>query len=626
MSCNSYVLILVVLCICFSSMLLQRVYRGYRGRVKAKFHAEERKRYLEITPYCLLFQRIFRGQYSRKKHKIIGDVMRDMYSQRQREAKIAMMVRFQTAGRLYLAQKKALAWREMVLRRRQDEWSAALVMQGLVRGALCKGQVDKMMMQHQKVMDLKHRSAARIQAFYRASKGKHNSKLSRQEMLMIKRRRKAATDLLLRAVRGYYGRKEAQRRRIRRTFVYCAAREIQRIYRGRRVIHWRDMRLNIIASFVLDRQYIERMERMSFARLRYQNFLEDVRRDSASDSDDEEAGADSKWSMGWDKKLNVNYWINIETAEKVYDEPEDVTAMQKSLIGARVRILWVAQDEWFEGTPTRYHTRKKRYRVEYDDGDHEWINLDRERDRVQVQNEDGSWAMLTMWKPPLVMREIEKKLVKERNAQLKEEAWRDAKQWRILSDDNKANIMYLSEISGAIRAGVEDAAYWAIQDDGFGYPCFKHTGTGEVAHEDPRFVSDVSEDVALTREFVMQEMRYAVYFCKDTLEKYNNALYLKNQQKINHQLTRISRSDKPKLLTAFLIRAKALYKQQSVVDKPIDEGIRQELEYATWLTEQFAELIDKAEKRRIETDNSRKEYINKLIKTEIKTTVYDPYE
>jgi hypothetical protein len=602
------------------------VYRGYRGRVKADFQREERRRYLEITPYCLLFQRIFRGQNCRRKNKFITDMMRDMYAQRQREAKIAMMVRFQSVGRLYLAQKKTLAWKEMVMRRRQDEWSAALVMQGLVRRALCKGQVDKMMMQHQKIEDLKNRSASRIQAFYRASKGKHSSKLSRQEMIMMKRRRKAATELLLRAIRGYYGRKEAQRRRIRRTFVHCAAREIQRIYRGRRVIHWRDMRLNIIASFVLDRQYIERMDRMSFARMRYQSFLVDVRRDSASDSDDEEEGADSKWTMGWDKKLGANFWLNIETAEKVFEEPEDTTAMQKSLMGARVKILWVAQQEWFEGSPSRYHTRKKKYRVEYDDGDHEWINLERERDRVQVQNEDGSWTMLTLWKPPLVMREIEKKRTKQLNADLKSEAWRDANQWRILADDNKANIMYMSEISGAIRAGVEDATYWTIQDDGFGYPCFKHTGTGEVAHEDPRFVSDVTEDVELTREFVMQEMRYAVYFCKDTLDKYNNAVYLKNQQKINYQLTRISRSDKPKLLTAFLIRAKALYKQQSVVDKPMDDNIRKELEYATWLTEQFAGLIDKAEKRRIDTDNSRKDYINKLIKTEIKTTVYDPYE
>ena len=536
------------------------------------------------------------------------------------------MVRIQSAGRFYLAQRKILTWKEMVQRRRQDEWSAALVMQNLVRGALSKGVMNKMMMQHQKIEDLKHRSASRIQAFYRACKGKYNSKLSRQEMVMVQKRRKAATALLLRVVRGHFGRQAAHKKRIHRTFVNCAAREIQRIYRGRRVIHWRDMRLNIIASFVLDRQYIERMERLRMGRMRYQAFLEDVRRDSASESPDEEQGADSKWTEGFDKKLNAPFWVNIETAETTFEEPPDDTAMQRSLMNARVKILWIAQGEWFEGTPTRYHTRKKKYRVEYDDGDHEWINLERERDRVQVQNDDGSWVMLALWRPPLVQREREKKLLKQRNADLRAEAYRDAKQWRILSDDTKDRIMFISEISGAIRAGVEDAAFWAIQDDGFGFPCFKHTATGEVAHEDPRFVSDVSEDVELQRAFVMQELRYAVYFCKDAYDKYTNAVYLKNQQKINFQLARISKSDKPKTLTAFLIRAKALYKQQSVVDQPMDDGIRKELEYATWLAGEFAELIDKAETRRIQTDNTRKDYINKLIKTKVNPTVYDPFE
>lgn len=44
---------------------------------------------------------------------------------------------------------------------------------------------------------------------------------------------------------------------------------------------------------------------------------------------------------------------------------------------------------------TRYHRRKCRHRVEYDDGDHEWINLEQEAERIQVQVEDGAWLMVS---------------------------------------------------------------------------------------------------------------------------------------------------------------------------------------------------------------------------------------
>lgn len=58
-------------------------------------------------------------------------------------------------------------------------------------------------------------------------------------------------------------------------------------------------------------------------------------------------------------------------------------------------LVMAVQDCWYEGTITRYHRRKRRHRVEYDDGDHEWINLLDECDRVQVQQEDGLWNMVS---------------------------------------------------------------------------------------------------------------------------------------------------------------------------------------------------------------------------------------
>jgi len=55
------------------------------------------------------------------------------------------------------------------------------------------------------------------------------------------------------------------------------------------------------------------------------------------------------------------------------------------------------KNTWYEGIIRNYHRRKNRHRVDYDDGDHEWINLQQECERVQVQTDDGLWVMYTMY-------------------------------------------------------------------------------------------------------------------------------------------------------------------------------------------------------------------------------------
>lgn len=539
----------------------------------------------------------------------------------------------------------------MVERRREDAHNAAIVIQGLIRSGLSKGKMKKLLQKKQRIDDMKNRSAARIQAFYRASKGKYNSKLTRQELLMIQRRRKAAGDLIGRIIRGHQGRQKANKLRIEKVVRYVAARTIQRIYRGRRVIHWRDMRLNIIASFILDRQYIERMERTKMARYRYQQYLQDIQKDSASESDDEVDTSAILWVKNYNPQLNIQYWVHVETNEISYEEPPDETALQKSLIGTKVKILWCVQNEWFEGTVTRYHVRKKRFRIEYDDGDHEWLNIEQERDRVQVLNDVGSWVMFSLWKPPLIEHEIKKREQKLENQRIREEAYRDARQWRIittdvtLNDENYNNyynnnynydnsgsndngisksIMYMSDLTGIIRTGAKDTLDWIIQDDGYGFPCFYNITTGETVYEDPRFELDVSEDIQEQRNYIMSELRYSLYFCKDILERYENSVYLKNQQKINYLLHKITQTNKPKLLSSFLLRAKNMYKQYSIVDKQVDESISKELEYASYVCERMNDICSKAEEYRQNTESKRKEIMKKVIKIEKNSLDYDP--
>jgi len=192
-------------------------------------------------------------------------------------------------------------------------------------------------------------------------------------------------------------------------------------------------------------------------------------------------------------------------------------------------LFFALQDCWYGGTITKYHRRKRRHRVEYDDGDHEWINLQDECDRVQVQHEDGLWSMVrvathwdlflccclallghlflcefpgvvtpsgscdllflayclavlfiayshfllhtqyTMYQSEAMQNEHRKRDAKRDKENYQQQAFRDANQWRSFLDDISHEVMFLSQITGEIRAGLPDALSWVVQVRGCFY-------------------------------------------------------------------------------------------------------------------------------------------------------------
>ena len=118
----------------------------------------------------------------------------------------------------------------------------------------------------------------------------------------------------------------------------------------------------------------------------------------------------------------------------------------------------------------------------------------------------------------------------------------------------------------------------------------------------------------------MQELRVAVYFCKDFWEKYceaaANMMYTDAQEvpkKAMSVCLQLRNSSKPKHLVAFLIRAKALYKQTSVVDEPINHKIVKELEYATWLATQIGQLVQLADLKVVMQRDAQVVHTEKLL-------------
>jgi hypothetical protein len=201
----------------------------------------------------------------------------------------------------------------------------------------------------------------------------------------------------------------------------------------------------------------------------------------------------------------------------------------------------------------------------------------------------------------------QRKVDEKRDRELfKAQAFHDALQWKSFVDDHDGQtIMFLSTITGELRTGLPNALDWVVQDDGFGFPSFYNLVTQHVVFEDPRFTYDVGEDMIQQRKFVMQEMRFCVYVCKDLWDEYNRLVSLHSAEDAagDHQqhrdvykmMIKIRNSPKVAQLNSFLIRAQALYQPSSIVDKPTDRAIVEELQYTSWLVTRLAEIVDHTE-------------------------------
>lgn len=594
------------------AVFVQRAWRGILGRRRAEKARIRRGEYLRLAPAIIALQSVVRGKQSRRANTYVNEVLVQLYATRKREANVGMAVKFQSCGRRFLAKKRVRVWREFRSRRWADEERSARTIQRLCGGWLAIRRYRNRKRQEKEVFEVRRRAARKIQKFVRHVMNKVRARAARQEVLRLLKLRFLVTCLLQRVVRGHWGRKRAHRERIKRATEYHAAMTIQRFYRGASVLHWRDMRLNIISAFVLDRHYVERRARVADSRARYANYIEEVKRDSASDSEDE-AEMDVKWVESYDPKLRAPIWINEMTNDVTYEEPRDVMGEKRMLFGSRLRVFWVAQDEWFEGSIVNFHKRKNRFRIDYDDGDHEWIDIYKEKDRIQIQLYDGSWVIFAQYKTDIELTDIEKAEAKRIEDDQKAQAYSDAYQWKILSDPDEHRKLFISDKTGEIRIGIFDAYIWIIQDDGYGYPCFYNIETGAVEYEDPRFANSTTTSLQVQRDFIMQELRYCVYFCKDYLIKYENAIIKKADREIDLVARMIRKSEKPKQLTGFLLRAKALFKHTSVVDKPFDGTVDQELEYASYLAEQLSKIASKAEELRRVHEEGKKKAIQKLI-------------
>jgi hypothetical protein len=124
--------------------MIQRQYRGWKGRQQAMQRFIERAEFLACAPSAVLIQRNVRAYLCRLHNPHVSKAVREMYIIRRLEAHNAVTVGIQAQMRRHLAAHLVSSWRELCARRARNVNDAALVMQMLARHFISVLRVDKL--------------------------------------------------------------------------------------------------------------------------------------------------------------------------------------------------------------------------------------------------------------------------------------------------------------------------------------------------------------------------------------------------------------------------------------------------------------------------------------------------
>ncbi|CAM9590875.1 unnamed protein product, partial [Ectocarpus sp. 12 AP-2014] len=376
--------------------------------------------------------------------------------------------------------------------------------------------LSKLKMQKETQKEIERRAAVQLQSFWRGCIGKHTGAQVKSQMARVKRARHRTAIKLQAAFRGHRGRGEW--RRVHREWKKNsrAARKIQKVFRGSRVMSYRDVRLNKVAQHVFMRQEMEFQERLDGGRARYQRLVDEAGRDSCSEDDDEEDATDH-WEEIWDEGADHSYWWNATLRES---SPVKPLAFEEGLVGMRV---WLTRPTSAglagEGQLTRLNRKRVKHRLEFDGGGRKWINLDDEQDAMMVRS-NGAWVQLRNLIEPAVAKARARKEMLSRRRRANQQLFDREQRWEQLYDEATGKLRYFDPKTGDVFVAMEDAAKWTMEQDDAGDIIFVHRETQEVVYDDPRFEDGQKKERARAKMQCLEDTRFAQYFCDQLCDRY----------------------------------------------------------------------------------------------------------
>jgi len=585
---------------------LQRVIRGYWGRLVA---AELKEYWDELkmnARYAVLVQAKARGHRARRHDRIVKPALVVFRQERQMQFKMNAAILLQKTVRGKLSRLRVHGWSEVVQQRRTDISIQIIVLQCSVRCCIARMRLTKKRYQAYLLHRMRTKAAIRMQNLYRISEGKYGGMMRKEQIERVNRLKNRSCLRVQAVFRGFLGREEMRAAKYELNLEMEAALMIQRVYRATRIMHWSDIKMNKVAAYVFKRQQLELQERQRCADIRNAQRLEGAQHDSASE-DETVVDVHDLWQERFDEEKKVPYWYNPSLQTTTYERPLNY-AFERSLIGLKVRVFWVLNNEFFTGKITKYNKSKKRWRVNYADGDHEWIDFNEEHERIQIYA-DNSWKMFKMFRPEVLgvienKKEEKKKLTAE--CELKKER---AESWELLGwDEENERNRYHSLLLDEVRLSTEANNFeeWTIkQDEGEAEWYYYNTVTDKRVpwdSDDPRL--DPAEDSEVMKLFKIQlisDLRFGAYFCRALLQEYLDCWG--DEKAVGKVLERIRTEDVCKKMAISIVNAQRIWEEKEF--NAIDELVE-----AVHIQKEITKLLSDADRKHWKDVENKKRFLS----------------
>ncbi|KAG3024423.1 hypothetical protein PC120_g7066 [Phytophthora cactorum] len=376
-----------------SAVRIQSLIRGVFGRAALARSLQDGQKLTVWAVYAIKVQAAYRGYWTRRHFVLVRKSMeryRLEQSLLQREAAAA---RLQSSYRARFGRSHFEDMMTLNQRRRQEQHDAAVTLQRLFRTRATRRayrQLRAAIARQLEEIREHERIAVKLQSNWRGHRTRQNEVIRvRAEAQARKALQYAAASRINAGVRGYFGRRYARSERVRAQTRYRAACVIQRAWRRYSETDSRQLELDVM----LMRLRESALNEDAVARAQQEDILRKARdlanRDSASEPE-----SDDDW-RDFQDEYGDQFWFSPSRNERVYMRPND-HAREKSILEMPCRVLWPLEQCWFDGRITRYNWKKDRHRVDYDDGDHEWLSvLHADSSRVQLFN-GHCWCMAPM--------------------------------------------------------------------------------------------------------------------------------------------------------------------------------------------------------------------------------------
>lgn len=379
-----------------SVVKIQALARGVLCRAALERVSVEQQRIEYWSKFAVRVQAVYRSHWTRKHHHVVFKTIERYRKEQELMRKHDAVLRLQRAYRARFHRSRLDDLMAINQQRRLERTNAAIALQRLFRSRAARKAYRALRaaleQQHAKVRELV-RHAMKIQSRWRGHHARRQLSRYQREMRERELRKFNAASRINAGVRGYFGRRVAQEARVQFHTRVNAAKRIQRAWRRSQIPNAK----RIDFERMLQQMQTHMLEEGDAAIKKQEEILKKTRalidRDSASEPESDDDWRDFQDDFG------DQFWFSPSRKRRQYVRPNE-NAFEKAMLGMHCRVYWPLEQQWFSGVITRYNRVKNRHRVEYEDGDHEWLCFHTEDSRIQLFN-GYCWCMVTMFEPAL---------------------------------------------------------------------------------------------------------------------------------------------------------------------------------------------------------------------------------